>query len=173
MNLRAIVRVGGVMLMSLASVVGVQGVGAAPAMASSRVVHATGTGCCAELDFDSIQLFPQGQNCLFTADTHGGRLSGTLEGTVELVEPEQLLFFDTCEELVADPFKPRADLYRAVSHYVGNDGKQATLRDFGRTDETGFYRGIAVVSGDLNGVLHVSGPGFGPVTYDGILVVKD
>jgi hypothetical protein len=167
MNTRAKVRAGAAMLMSLASVIGLQGVGA-PAMADSRVVHVSGT-ITYTVDFDSAQLVPRGQQCLLLAD-FSSHVTGSLVGETE--GSEQILFFVNCGEENAN-----SDNYRAVEHFVGTDGefagKEATFTDVGRFDK-GIYTGISRVQGDMSGVLHVTGSAStGIVTYDGNLVVND
>ena len=170
MNTGAKVRAGTAMLTSLASAICLQGVGA-PAMAGSRVVHVSGTST-ATVDFDSAQLVSRGQQCLLLADLRGN-LTGDLVG--ETVGSEQILFFVTCEELLAGE-ELRSDNYRAVGNFVGTDGefagKETTFTDVGRFDK-GTYTGNSLVQGDMSGVLHVSGSlSTGIVTYDGNLVVN-
>lgn len=174
MNQRTNVRAGGVMLMLLLSVVGVQGL-AAPAEASSRVVHATGTSTLVDVSF--VEVVPRGQQCLLYVD-QVTTLEGTLEGTSTTVSPAVIRYFATCEDVFATGGAGIVSTYRSVAHFVGVDGEEATLRAVGRTDAAGDYQGIITVHGDLNGVLHETAsaplPGSPFVsTWEGILIVGD
>ena len=173
MSPRAKVRAGAAMLVSLASMVGLQGVGATPAMAAPRVVHATGTATLT--DFEFVDVVSQGQQCLIYVDQTIA-YAGALEGTSEDVEPSLTRYFATCDELRATGAAGVRSIYSATRHFVGTDGKEATLRDVAIGDGTGSYKGVITVHGDLNGLLHESAspPDFPPTaTYDGILIVSN
>jgi hypothetical protein len=170
MKVRTNVRAGGVMLMLLVSAIGLQGF-ASPAMARPRVVHAAGSFSLA-FDLDTIELVPQGQQCLFYVN-EVITYTGTLEGTSETVGPVQVRLFATCEEATSPDAVGIPSTFSAVEHFVGTDGKEATFRDVGRTDAAGNYEGIMAVHGDLNGILHVTGSGGPDGRYEGQLVLKD
>ena len=173
MSPRAKVRAGAAMLVSLASMVGVQGVGTTPAKAMPRVVHATGTATLT--DFEFVDVVSQGQQCLIYVNQTIA-YAGELEGTSEDVQPSATRFFATCDELRATGSAGIRSTYSATRHFVGTDGKEATLRAFAIGDGAGNYQGIIAVHGDLNGLLHESAspPDFPPTsTYDGVLVVSN
>jgi hypothetical protein len=170
MNTRAKLRAVAAMVVSLVSVVGLQG--ATPAMAAPRVVHATGMETITGIDF--VDIVSRGQQCLLRVN-QTVMYEGTLEGTAETVRPSELRYFATCDELMATGGVGIARTFSGVVHFVGADGTEATIRAVGRADAEGNYRGIAAVHGDLNGILvetqtAASGP---TATYDGTLVVKD
>ncbi|MET0325422.1 MAG: hypothetical protein ABW219_09385 [Ilumatobacteraceae bacterium] len=173
MNTRAMVRAGGATLMSLVSVIGVQGVGAS-AMASPRVVHATGTATITDTEF--VDYVSRGQQCIIRVDQVTA-YTGDLEGTWESTRPSEIRYFATCDELFATDGAGIPSAFSAVGHFVGTDGSEATLRAVGRTDAAGNYRGIIAAHGEVNGVLQESAsfaPGSPPnSTYDGILVIDD
>ncbi len=171
MNRRTHMKVGGLMPILVVSALTPQ-MFASPAIASSRTIHASGSFSFT-IDFDSIELVQQGQQCLFYASevtTYTGTLAGTsvTEGRVEVK------LFATCEEAVnAGPGGGIRSNFRAVESFESDDGRKATFRDVGGTDTEGHYEGIVAIHGDLNGVVNVVG-GAGPTgTYDGFVVVND
>jgi hypothetical protein len=170
MNVRT-VRAGGVVTMLVASVIGLPGRDS-PVEASSRVIHATGT--LTLLGADSFELVPRQHQCLLRLHQTVA-VAGTLEGA-DSVEA-QIRWFATCDEVFATNGAGIVSTYNAVGHYVGVDGKEATLRDVSRTDAAGDAEGIITVQGDLNGILRETAttppPGGTLVsTYDGFLVEK-
>ena len=171
MKVRTDVRAGWVMLTLLVSAIALQGV-ASPAVASSRVVHAAGSFI--EFDLDSIELVPRGQQCpLYANETI--TYTGTLEGTSETVARSRFGSSPPVRRPTPRESVGITSTFRAVEHFVGTDGTEATFRDFGRTDAAGNFEGIMVVHGDLNGILHVTAPaGAEPGgNYEGLLVVND
>jgi hypothetical protein len=169
MNVHTAVRAGGVMTMLMVSVIGVQG-RASAVEASSRVVHATGT--LTLLGADSFELVPRQHQCLLRLHQTVA-VAGTLEGA-DSVDAE-IRWFATCDEVFAANGAGIVRTYNAVGHYVGVDGKEATLRGVSRADVAGHVEGIIAVQGDLNGILHETAsdpPPGGTVmsTYDGVLV---
>ena len=171
MNVRTVVRAGGVMTMLMASVAGLQG-RAAPVEASSRLIHATGT--LTLLGADSFEFIPREQQCVLKFHQTVA-IAGTLEGTDSV--DAQLRWFATCDEVFATLGAGIVRTYNAVGHYVGVDGKEATLRVVGRADATGDYEGIIAVQGDWNGILDETAsdppPGSPLIShYDGFLVER-
>jgi hypothetical protein len=163
---------GGAILISLAAMIGLQGV-ATHAVASSRVVHATGTETLTGAS--NVELVARGKQCVIYVDQMV-KYEGALNGTAESVRPSEIRYFATCDKVVAAAGAGIPSTFSSVTHFVSTDGRvEATLRSVGRTDATGEYNGIETVHGDLNGILHVTGsPFLSPTaTYDGNLVVRD
>ena len=86
--------------------------------------------------------------------------------------PAKLRFFATCEALEAGE-SGIPNTYRTVERFVDTKGHETTIRQVGFTD-AGVYRGIALFSGHLNGLLHVTGDLASslPASCEGILVEK-
>jgi hypothetical protein len=170
MNVGTAVKAGGLITVLAASVIGLPG-GVSPVEASARVIHATGTQTLLGADSFELAAAPPNQCVLDLHQTT--ELAGTLDGANSI--QAEIRWFAPCDEVFATTGPGIVSTYHAVGHYVGVDGKEATLRYVGRTDAAGDYQGIIAVQGDLNGALHQTGsiplPG-APVSsnYDGILV---
>jgi hypothetical protein len=137
-----------------------------PAAANSgRLIHAAGT-FSVTYDFASLQVEPQGQQCILRVQ-ETVTFTGTLAGASATVEPAEAVFFATCDEVLANP-EPFRDEFRDVEYYIGDDGTEATLTAVGARAD-GVYRGILIVQGDLQGLLHQVGTSAGG-TYEGVLV---
>jgi hypothetical protein len=162
------------MLLSLASVVGLQGVGAPATAAAPRIVHVSGTTSLA--DAQVVDFGPRGRHCVLRVDQVVA-YEGDLEGTLTTTRPSEIRYFATCAEVEAAGFTGIPSAFNSTGHFVGTDGNETTMRSFGATDAAGHYEGITVAHGDLNGILHVSAsptPGSPPfATYNGSLVVND
>jgi hypothetical protein len=170
MSVRTKVKAGGPMMTLLVSAISLQAHPSAAA-ASSRVVHVTGTlSITAAEVVDVVSLEHQCVIHLNQTVTY----EGDLEGTSQTVRPSELRYLASCDELVATGGVGIRRTFSGLEHFVGTDGREATIRDVGAADAAGNFNGISVVHGDLNGVLHetqtaASGP---TATYDGLLATS-
>ena len=171
---RAMVKAGGAMLLSLASVIGLSGVNAPVTASARRIVHVSGTTSLAAAQV--VDFGPRGQHCVLRVDQVVA-YEGDLEGTLTTTRPSEIRYFATCAQVEDAGFIGIPSAFNSAGHFVGADGNEAALRSFGATDAAGHYEGVTVAHGDLNGVLHVTAsptPGSPPfATYNGTLVVND
>lgn len=144
---------------------------ATPSVSAAPPMPASGS-FQAQIDFETLQLTPQGNNCILEVE---GALDfqGTLEGRAS--GRTTALVFAPCADVAESPPGTFRDVFKSDLHFTGTvDGEPTTAHIVfqGQVAEGGATRAIIRLSDGLIGVLKVEGVVAVGGSYEGRIKVQ-